>query len=318
MNGACPSPLGASRRLARLIWSAAFVAVVVTAGACEPLPKAEVVRPDPWAISLQPKGSCLARGDVPYNLSCLTVLSFEFVPLDGGDSVRRCYRFGEQERPTSLFSVLQRGQFFSSGLSTPGDYIVRVRGLHDKNAVNLEPIPNVDAGVEDNCAGLELQITDSRRWLLWGESNVITFVAENSDGGPRTVEVPVRVECRNCAGGCDAIGTATCPARFPPSYCAPSDNANTCRRLCSVDQSCFDGEVLCNIEDGDVEGRCDPDGDGQTAFCRPCVTAADCPPEGHNCVGTANNRFCSRPCPTGLCPSGAVCKQVNLDILVYE
>ena len=272
--------------------SVALLLALTAATACKDAP------PPPLEVSLNLKtifGSCGREFD--YDTTCLAGLLVRAVGADGREQTV-CRALNTSERPSTLFALVTQEplvQIPLSGLSSPITF--EVRGLHDRAS------PNADGGVPDVCESAQ----EVHQWLFWGSSapQDIAAVAATDAG---LYEVQVRVDCRDCEGGCESLGQdAQCPATLPLAYCVPPVTLD-CAARCT--DGCFDGALACS-DDGVT---CDK-ASGGGGFCSSCASTLDCR-DGLRCVGRPDDGFCATPCPaasaiTPACPSGSACVRVG-------
>ncbi len=280
----------------------ALALVLLSAGACTP--SATPTEPIALSLGLRPKPSCDLT-PVQYTTECLAAVEVLLVPESGAPAQRTCVPLEGDKRFANLADLLTADDpvIRFATLTGRGAVVFKVRGIHDKALLGADPCdPN----------------TSSQHWLFWGESPPIVIEDAAEDGG--VVDITLSVDCRDCQGGCQRVGSPQCPARLPPSYCVPFSPGFSCARRCDDDQECFEGAIAC----GDDDGRCHPSGgapgSGDTGgFCFPCQDSGDCD-VGYSCVGAPNasQGLCARDCPLNRCLSGASCRRLGPDLVVFS
>jgi hypothetical protein len=295
-----------STSLARALsaWGAALVVVVgIGAGVSACTPTTEDRPPAPLSLQLATRQSCGVLSGLDYETSCMAAVYVRVLDATRTQIYEECRPLDEAagERAGELRELLLRGEPLISftKLSTNQTVTFEVRGLHDVG---------LDDGA-DLCAGAD----DSDHWLFWGVSAAVDLTRlEDKDG----LVVPVVLDCRDCTYacgdqqcfGCPAIGaSASCPAGFPPSFCAPT---TTCDKACETASDCFGGARAC------VEGKCDTD-TVNGGLCSPCGGSVGCA-DGLTCVarGSTQRGFCAPPCPDETCAAGTKCNRLGNNLVL--
>lgn len=260
----------------------------------------EVQPPLSLSLSLRPKSSCDLT-PVQYTTECLAALEVVVTP-QSGEPQRTCVRLDEGQRFGTLADLLTTDEptVRFATVTGRGPVVFQVRGIHD-----------VRLGDADPCAA------SSQHWLFWGESLPVDLNAQRVGDA---IDVVIGLDCRDCAGGCSGLDTPQCPRLMPPSYCVPFAAGYSCERRCDDDEECFEGAIACDLS----SGRCDPEGGepetGDTGgFCYPCRDSGDCD-VGFSCVGAPNasEGLCARDCPLNRCPSGASCRRLGPNLVVFS
>lgn len=277
---------------------------VFAALACGPR-EAPVVEPIQLSLGLRPKPSCDLT-PVQYTTDCLAAVEVVIEPLSGASAQRTCVPLAGDKRFANLADLLTADDpvVRFATLSGRGPVVFKVRGIHD--AALLEEQDPCDVA------------TSSQHWLFWGESAAIDVDAHGADGG--VVDVTISIDCRDCQGGCETLGSAQCPRRMPPSYCVPFSAGFSCARRCDDDEECFEGAISCD----EVSGRCDaaagePGTSATGGFCSACGETADCD-VGFTCVAAPNASvgICTQDCPLNRCLSGASCHRLGANLVVLS
>ena len=228
-----------------------LLALILACGETEPLPP-KVIPGEIKTITLKLrfKDSCASGFICNYDASCMSAVQLVAKRTsDNSELGTSCTPLGTCEECLSprldVLCDMIFGQVIAElpALSLEEDFYLEVRGLHDA------------AGDTDVCAQ-----PSTSKWLMWGETASLDVTNLSS----RTV-AEVVVECRYCDGGCAGLDSL-CPLEMPTSNCLPSLE---CNKNCdaSVENSCFDGALICNADTGKCEIPA-----GQTGFCSPCAT----------------------------------------------
>lgn len=292
------SALGPRRGMRPVALGLALVAIFsCTPGTSSPPEEAPLA----LSLSLRPKSSCDLT-PVQYTTECLAALEVLILPRSG-EPQRTCVKLDEDKRFRNLADLLTADEptVRFATLSGRGPMVFQVRGIHD-----------VRLGDADPCAASSLH------WLFWGESLPVDVDPPRDEDEP--IEVVIGIDCRDCAGGCSGLDTPQCPRLMPPSYCVPFASGYSCARRCDSDAECFEGAIACDP----TSGRCDPEGGepetGDTGgFCSPCRDSGDCD-VGYSCVGAPNasEGLCARDCPLHRCPSGASCRRLGPNLVLFS
>ena len=257
----------------------------------EPPPAGEL------SISLRFRPSCgfnLAQ----YETSCLSAVRLT-ARGENGTTTSRCTNLAD--RPSNLESFVFTDEPAAQVqlLSNMGEVVFEVRGIHDKNLDDgLAPCSRAD---------------EPSAWLFFGESEPFDVkVFEDRDAGPQSVVVPL--DCRDCEGGCQQLGTQLCPVS-PASYCVPGSASLTCEKPCANDDGCFEQTLSCDVD----RGRCDQDSAPPGGFCSECTSSADCD-TGYFCVGLPGEDvgLCAERCPLNRCKNGTKCNRLGNDLQLID
>jgi hypothetical protein len=293
----------AARHLAALALPA-FVAACVS---CAP-PQVPVPPAAELTLSLRPKGSCLlSAGPAAYKTDCLAAVQLEIERTAGSvrEVDRVCAPIDDDTSIDDLGDLLTRSDLLNFLLWThQGTAVFRLRGVH---ATAL-------ADGEDPCD----PTISPANWLLWGESLPVDLATLSSPDAGRLF-VDIAVDCRDCLGGCDDLGGASCPTRLPTSYCVPFTSGFSCQRRCDSAEECFESATVCNAD----TGRCAPsqgDPAGETGgFCFPCASRSDCDPDFF-CVAAPGQQtgLCTELCPLNRCRRGATCRRLGANLILLQ
>jgi hypothetical protein len=290
----------------RLLLSLCLCALVASSS-CTPreTPNLEPVQ---ISLGLRPKPSC-DISPVLYDTQCLAGVQLVVEPTGTSPKSESCRDLSAAERSPTLAALLTREEpvIATATLADRGTVVFKVRGIHDQGLPDDGTTP---------CDNAE----QPQHWLFWGESAPVDLAAlAAADGGTPTVNVNIPIDCRDCAGGCTSLGTASCPSRFPASYCVPFSPGFSCSRRCDTDDECFEGAIACDADTGRCDDTSGDPGTGFTGgFCFPCEGPADCD-VGYTCVGApgASDGLCVRDCPLNRCVAGATCQRLGADMVLF-
>lgn len=263
----------------------------------------------PVSLSLQigTRQSCGVFSGLDYDTSCLSAVYVAVRDFPSRQVVlEKCATLST--RKAELGDMLRGDPVVDlQGLSANRTVTFEVRGLHDQ----------AEAGA-DRCAAS----FDDDHWLFWGESDAVDLAAADDEGG--NLSVRIFVDCRDCAFtcsagdcfGCAALGSESCPAALPESFCVPGVSFE-CDKRCDSDDDCFEGARKCL-----ASGKCDTQ-ESTGTLCSPCGlvdNVVDGCSEGFSCVGPKDSTqgFCAESCPQRFCVQGTRCNRIgnDLDVII--
>jgi hypothetical protein len=261
---------------------------------------------DPVALSIQlaTRNSCGALSAQEYDISCMEAAVVVVKDAASNQVLQTtCTTLAQRKNKLSDITISTTPILSFSGISTNNTVRFELYGLHDKSTATPCDDP-----------------ADVSNWLIWGRSGDVDLAASNDSG--TAIVVTVVLDCRDCrydcnggaCFGCGGVGSPSCPAEFPDSFCVPSLDFQ-CARSCTEDADCFGGARTC------VDGNCDRFNDGK--LCAPCgrvgVVVSGCD-DGNVCVGRPGETqgFCASPCPTDFCPGGMRCNRVGNNLSVIQ
>lgn len=280
--------------------------LVLVLAACPP-GGAEPREPVPLSLSVRVKGSC-DISPVLYRTGCLAALEVRVDDLSGRTVARHCEPLEPRFETLADLLTAPEPAVKLAGLTSLGTVVFRVAGIHDQGDL-------ADAGPNALCARAD----ETASWLFWGESEPVALdKLEAEDAGPLAVQVSI--DCRDCAGGCATLGSSSCPADLPPSYCVPFTPGLSCARRCDADEECFEGSHVCDPESGRCNPRLGHPKTGNTGgFCFPCTSSADCDVD-FACVAAPGQSegICALRCPENRCLDGATCKRLGAELFLLD